>query len=56
MSCTKQDLRKQRDDLLKACKGLLKIAKIAMPDSYFASDSRVKRAQNAIAKAKPNLR
>jgi len=39
------------DGLVAACKGLLKIAKIAMPDTYYASDSRVRKAKAALAKA-----
>ena len=39
-------------DLLKALKGLMEIAKVAMPDTYFQTDSRVKAARTAIAKTK----
>jgi hypothetical protein len=35
---------KRQYDAVKAVKGLLKIAKLAMPDSYFESDSRVRYA------------
>jgi hypothetical protein len=31
--------------VVKVVKGLLKIAKIAMPDTYYASDSRIKAAK-----------
>jgi hypothetical protein len=35
---------------VKAIKGLLKIAAIAMPDTYYATDSRVKYAKKVLAK------
>jgi hypothetical protein len=39
-------------ELYKACNGLLKIAELAMPDTYFQSDSRVNRARKAIKRYK----
>jgi len=38
-------------DLYEACKGLIEIAEMAMPTSFFQSDSRVELAQQALAKA-----
>lgn len=32
----------------KAIKGLLKIAELAMPDTYYATDSRVKYAKKVL--------
>lgn len=39
-------------ELVPALEGLMEIAKIAMPDSYFASDSRVCKARELLAKVK----
>lgn len=36
----------------KIARGLIAIAKLAMPDSYFASDSRVRRARRFLDRAK----
>ncbi len=38
-------------ELLAAMQGLMEIAETAMPDTFFASDSRVNAARAAIAKA-----
>lgn len=38
-------------DMLEALRGLLEIAKLAMPDTYLKTDSRVLAAQAAIEKA-----
>lgn len=38
-------------DFVSAVRGLLEIAETAMPDTYFASDSRVRAARLAFAKA-----
>jgi hypothetical protein len=35
--------------VIKAIKGLLKIAETAMPDTYYASDSRCKYARRLLA-------
>lgn len=37
-------------EIQKALEGMLHIAEMAMPDSYFQSDSRVKRAQKLLKK------
>lgn len=34
--------------ILKVAKGLIKIAELAMPGTYFASDSRVKAARKLV--------
>jgi len=39
--------------LYRAVEGLMKIAKLAMPTTYFQTDSRVRRARKALAKANP---
>ena len=36
---------KKNKDPIKAIQGLLKIAEMAMPDTYYATDSRVKYAK-----------
>ncbi len=38
--------------LVNAVKGLLKVAKIAMPDTYWATDSRIRRAKRALSMTK----
>lgn len=38
--------------LIHTLEGLLDIAELAMPDTYFHSDSRVKRAQSLLKKLK----
>ena len=38
------------DEIVKALEGLLHIAEMAMPDSYFQSDTRVKRAKKILKK------
>ena len=38
--------------MYEALKGLMEIAKIAMPDTFFESDSRVNKARKALAKVK----
>jgi hypothetical protein len=35
---------------VKALRGLLRIAKLAMPESYFNTDSRVRRAQRLLVR------
>lgn len=55
VACGSEDLKwlSSRDDdvaLYEACKGLLEIAELAMPGSYFQSDSRVQDAKQAITK------
>ena len=45
------EMRWQRDALLRVARsidGLMEIAEIAMPDTYFASDSRVCEAREAL--------
>ena len=39
-------------ELMVALEGMIEIAKTAMPDTYFKTDSRVKAARSALAKAK----
>jgi hypothetical protein len=46
---TKEEKRKVRGVI----KGLLAIAKIAMPDSYYDSDSRVRRAKKFLKEYAP---
>lgn len=38
------------EEVKKALEGLLHIAEMAMPESYFQSDTRVKRAQKILKK------
>lgn len=47
----RRTLEKAAPALLDACRGLLEIAELAMPDSYFIGDSRVIKAKAAIAEA-----
>lgn len=39
------------EELVAAVEGLLDVAELAMPDSYFDSDSRVRKAKAALARA-----
>lgn len=39
---------KMRTDLIALAKGLIQIAETAMPDTYLATDSRVKRARRVL--------
>ncbi len=38
-------------DMYEALKGMMEIAELAMPDTYFQSDSRVNKTRQALAKA-----
>ncbi len=42
----KQEVSKAQ--IIKLCKGLIKIAELAMPDTYFATDSRVNLARKIL--------
>lgn len=42
-------------ELADALKGLLKIAKIAMPDTYYATDTRIKKANKALERYKKEV-
>ena len=42
------EVRQLRDDLAALAQGLLEIAKVAMPDTYFATDSRCQRARQVL--------
>ena len=42
----------ERTAVQKVVRGLLKIARLAMPDTYFETDSRVRRAQRLMIKLK----
>lgn len=52
----KRDVTKEYNALrkaaLKTARDLLEIAEMVMPDSYFATDSRVKRAQKLVQNLK----
>lgn len=37
--------------MVDALKGMMEIAEMAMPDSYFQEDSRVNKAREALARA-----
>lgn len=43
---------KERTEVLGCIKGLLAISKIAMPDTYYLTDKRVRRAQRLIINLK----
>lgn len=40
----------ERREIVKALSGLLTVAKVAMPDSYYATDRRVKLAEKVVKK------
>ncbi len=42
------------EDMYEALKGMMEIAEIAMPDTYFKTDSRVNKTRQALAKALSN--
>ncbi|KKL48117.1 hypothetical protein LCGC14_2328730 [marine sediment metagenome] len=42
---------KSADDMYEALKGMMEIAEMAMPDTFFQSDSRVNAVRQAIARA-----
>lgn len=46
----------ERTNVIRALLGLLKIARIAMPDTYYQSDRRVKRALGLMANLQKNLK
>ena len=54
MSKMGQELERRLDEnkyeLYEACKGLMEIAEMAMPDTYFKTDSRVNKARKALAR------
>ena len=47
--------RQEAARVLRVILGLLAIAKLAMPDTYYMSDTRVKRAQELAAKMRELL-
>lgn len=44
------------EEVKKALEGLLHIAEMAMPTSYFESDSRVRRAQKILKKLEKEIK
>lgn len=47
---TKPKPSPEEQALIKAVQGLVEIARIAMPDTYFQSDSRMNRARKVLKK------